>query len=147
MKILKQNIATTKLQKKEQEVSKLKEKVTSLQAQIVEKDNRIGRIEKELAEAKKQAKLASSSTAKSTSAKANENAPVDKPGTIDEQPVLLVDPAGILYQNFKRIIFNRFVLFRISSPPSYWLEVCIFQRLCRHVCALSSQLLLILKTG
>jgi len=86
------NAASSKFEKKEQEVSNLKEQVTSLQAQMVEKDNKIGRIEKELEEIKKQqAKAASSSTAKS--AKLNENAPVDKPGTLDEQPVLLLDPA------------------------------------------------------
>jgi len=87
------NLSNSKLEKKDQEISNLKEKVTSLQAQIVEKDNKIGRIEKDLDELRKQQAKSSSSTAKSTSAKINGNGPVDKPGTIDEQPVLLVDPA------------------------------------------------------
>lgn len=72
----------------------MKEKVVSLGAQIVEKDNKIGRMEKELEDSRKQLAKA---TTKATSAKpANGNGPVDKPGTIDEQPVLLVDPAGEL---------------------------------------------------
>lgn len=82
------------MEKTEREISNLKEKVTSLQAQMVEKDNKIGRIERELEDLKKERKKPSS-TAKSTSAKpAIANGPVDKPGTIDEQPVLLLDPAG-----------------------------------------------------
>jgi len=89
------NLVNSKLEKEDQEISKLKEKVVSLQAQIVEKDNKIGRVEKDLEGLKKQVEKTILSGPKSTSAKPMVgNIGVDKPGTLDDQPVLLLDQAA-----------------------------------------------------
>ncbi|CAL8140648.1 unnamed protein product [Orchesella dallaii] len=85
------NQVNLKHEKKEQEISELKENVVSLQAQIVEKDNKIARVEKDLEDFKQQLPKGISSGSIPTSAKPMKE--VDKAGIVDDQPVLLLDQA------------------------------------------------------
>lgn len=102
-----------KMQDKDKEVSEIKAKIVSLEAQLVEKSNKVSRLEKEVKQ-----KLVGSSTAKSGGEKGPVPAPAIEVAHQDdqEQPVLINDPAGEHDLTFHinifpfRFIWNRLLL-------------------------------------
>jgi len=117
-----QTTSESKAQGKEKEVSDLKAKIVSMEAQLVEKVNKVTRIEKELKEAHKKllenGSRGSSSTARSVS---GIKAPGVDVAPQDAQPVLMSDPAGKIWNPN----FINYTLFLTNQASGKYLCVSV----------------------